>query len=220
MRYVKMEKFDKLYEKFHGAYFAIMGVVFFFIMFIIAVVLYFGKDPTFSLFTKYISDLGAGPDSFGNLVFNIGLIGTSILMIFSHIFFARFLENRGGNSKILLITLFAGIISSLGLLFLGIFPKYTFELQHQIASYVYFGAGVAYLLLYGLVELKIESLGNAQAYFNFFVAIFYILYLIFKILVKAKTGFPPEVEKFTEWLMLFSTLCWFLEFGILTLKKK
>jgi hypothetical membrane protein len=215
-----MEIVDKLYNKIHGAFFALMGVIWFFITFIIAVILYIMDDPSFSLFTKYISDLGAGPNPLGNLIFNIGLIGTSILMIFSHLFFIRFLQKIGGNKILLAITLISGIISSLGLLFLGIFPKYTFEAQHQIASYIYFGAGVAYLLCYGVIELKVESIGKPQAIFNFIVSVFYILYLVFKILVRLKTGFPTEIEKFTEWLMLFSTLSWFFEFGLLTIKNK
>ncbi|MEJ2252433.1 MAG: DUF998 domain-containing protein [Candidatus Lokiarchaeota archaeon] len=215
-----MEKFDKLYKRVHGGFFALFGVLFFFITFIIAVILYIMNDPSFSLFTKYISDLGAGPSAIGSLIFNIGLIGTAILMILSHIYFTRFLVKLGGDSRILWLTLITGVISSFGLMFLGIFPKYIFEIQHQIASYVYFGSGIAYLFLYGIVELKINPIGRSQALFNFLISVFYILYLIFKILVRAKTGFPSEIEKFTEWLMLFGTLVWFFEFGILTFKRK
>jgi len=99
---------------------------------------------------------------------------------------------------------------------LGIFPKYTFEAQHQMASYIYFGAGVVYLIFYGISELKMKENPQYHAFLNFFVMIFYLLYLIFKILVKAKTLFPTEIEKFTEWLMLFSILFWFVEFGWFT----
>lgn len=214
-----MEKIDKFYEKYHGSYFAIGGVIIFFILFIISVILYARLQP-FSLTTKYISDLGAGPCPVGNAIFNINLIITSILMIISHIFFFRYLQNKGGNKIILIISLIAGIVSSIGLMMLGIFPKYTYENQHQMASYIYFGAGVVYLIFYGIVELKMEGVPIYQALLNFIVMIFYLLYLIFKILVKANTGFPTEIEKFTEWLMLFSTLFWFSEFGWFTRKKR
>jgi len=85
-----MEKIDRFYDKFHGNLFAIGGVVFFFILFIISVVLYINLEP-FSLTTKYISDLGAGPCPVGSTIFNVNLIITSLLMIISHLFFYRYL---------------------------------------------------------------------------------------------------------------------------------
>lgn len=210
-----MEKIDQFYDKYHGSLFAISGVVFFFILFLISVVLYINLEP-FSLTTRYISDLGAGPCAVGSTIFNINLIITSLLMIISHLFFYRYLQKKGGSTQLLFISLIGGIISSIGLMLLGIFPKYTFEAQHQMASYIYFGAGVIYLIFYGINELKMKEIPQYQAFLNFFIMIFYLLYLIFKILVKAKTGFPTEIEKFTEWLMLFSTLFWFVEFGWFT----
>ncbi|MBD3213531.1 MAG: DUF998 domain-containing protein [Candidatus Lokiarchaeota archaeon] len=214
-----MEKIDNFYKKIHGSVFAILGVVIFFLLFIISVILYARLAP-FSLTTKYISDLGAGPCPVGNVIFTINLILTSILMIISHIFFVRYLQKRGGNSILLSIALIGGVTSSIGLMMLGIFPKYTFEAQHQMASYIYFGAGVAYLIFYGITELKMENIPRYQSSLNFVVMVFYLLYLIFKILVKANTGFPTEIEKVTEWLMLFSTLFWFIEFGWFTRKNR
>ena len=68
-----MEKLNHFYKKFPGSYVAYIGFIFSMVFMSIAIVLY--NDPTFTIFTHYISDLGASTRD-SALFWNINMILT------------------------------------------------------------------------------------------------------------------------------------------------
>ena len=115
-----MEKIDNFYEKIHGGYFALIGAAIAIILYPIAIFLYILGDPSFSLYTHYISHLGVGPNG-ANIVFIIATILSAIFMILFHLFFMRFLQLKGGSQNLTWFAFMLGVISAFGLIVVAIF---------------------------------------------------------------------------------------------------
>lgn len=209
-----MEKMDRFYEKFHGSYFAFIGVVIFLTGFVIAALV----EPNFSFFETFISDLGA-PTNTVYIFFNICWFITGIFMIFFLLFFTRYLQKHGGGRKETWITFISSFISAIGIMLLSIFNKIDSPDMHLISEYIFFFSGILYLILYTIIEFRIPEFSKFQAILNLIVAFFFVLYLILLILNRINPGLSPELQTFTEWLFLFATLFWFVENGVYALKR-
>jgi hypothetical membrane protein len=210
-----MEKFDKFYKKIHGSYMSFIGLAIFLIGLIIAIIV----EPNFSFFVHHISDLGA-PTNSAYIIFDICWFTTGIFMIFFLIFFTRYLQEKGGDVKGTRICLVLSIISALGIMGLAIFNYIDFPTMHLVSEYVFFFAGILYLLYYTILEYKMPGFPKAQAILNLIVAYFFIEYLIIIIVSNIGPIISPEVHSFTQWLFLFADLFWFFENGLYSLKVK
>ncbi|MFX0071993.1 MAG: DUF998 domain-containing protein [Candidatus Hermodarchaeota archaeon] len=210
-----MEKLDNFYKKIHGSYMAFIGLAIFLIGLIIAITV----EPNFSFFVHYISDLG-DPTNSAYIIFNFCWFIAAIFIILFLIFFTQYLQEKGGNVKGTRICLVFGIISALGIMGLAIFNGVDFPTMHLVSQYVFFFAGILYLLYYTILEYKIPGFPKAQAILNLIVAYFFIEYLVIQIVSSIGIIFSPGVNSFTEWLFLFANLFWFFENGLYSLKVK
>ena len=210
-----MEKLDKFYEKIHGSYMSFIGLAIFLIGLIIAIIV----EPNFSFFVHHISDLGA-PTNSAYIIFDVCWFITGIFMILFLIFFTRYLQEKGGDVKGTWICLVLSIISALGIMGLAIFNSIDSPTMHLASEYVFFFAGILYLLYYTILEYKMPEFPKAQAILNLIVAYFFVEYLVILIVSRIGPIFSPEVHSFTEWLFLFADLFWFFENGLYSLKVK
>ena len=209
-----MDRIDNFFKKIHGGYFVFIGVAIFLIGLIIAILV----EPNFSLFIHHISDMGA-PTNSNYVIFNICWIITGIFVIFFFIYFTRYLQNKGANIKGTLLCFILGSISAIGMILMAIFNKIDSPDMHLYAEYIFFFTGILYLVIYALIEFRIPEFSKLQAISNLIVAFLFALYLILLILNKISLGLCPEFQSFAEWLFLFGNLAWFVENGILTLKR-
>ena len=114
-----MDKLNEFYKKFPGSYVAYIGFIFSVVFMSIAIVLY--GDPNFSIFTHYISDLGASTRK-SALIWNLSFILTVPIRLIFGFYLLKFLETRGATKKSIKITFYFMVISAIGSILIGLNP--------------------------------------------------------------------------------------------------
>jgi hypothetical membrane protein len=214
-----MEKIDTFYERLKGSYFIFFGISLSILFNTIAVILFRQVDPSFNVFSNFISDLGDGPNN-SNIVFNTGMVLTGIFGIFIFLYLMRFLQQKKGNSKIILSAFIMGFIASIGAIMVGIFTVKTAPTMHFIgASFSFFGNFFA-LVLFAASEYSISDISKKYSISGFILASFNFIYLTCFFLLFMNIGFSKELTIFTEWLAIIANMLWLFTQGIFTLKEK
>ena len=210
-----MEKFDKVYERFHASYFAFIGVALFIVGIIPAILVH----DNFSFTNKFISDLSvpAWNDMAG--FFSVLWFIAGVFMILFIVGFTKHLREKGASAKGTGIACIFGVLSSIGIFMLALFNTKDFDLLHNIAQYVFFFPGILYLFGYAYLEKEITGFPLWQVLFNIIVAFFFFLYLVLFIINLAEPTILLEARSVSEWLFLFANLIWFVETGVFILKK-
>ena len=203
---------DYLNEKFNGAYFIMIGSAVSFIFVLTAIGLYLSVDPSFSLFTHWISDLGIGPKN-AAIVHSVGLYYSSIFMICACLFLSFYLIKMGTQKIYVQIALIPSIISAIGIFFLAVFPLEQEFGPHNIAAGTYFGAGLFCCMAYGVSECINKNISKLYSISSFIAAGFFFFYLICAIPL-----IPKPIFIFSEWLVLFGIIIWVGVHGFLILK--
>ena len=132
-----MEKIDKFYEKINGSYLIFIGIGLSLLFIFIAVILFMQVDPTFSIYSNFISDLGDGPNN-SNIVFNVGVIISGIFNLFIYIYLTRFLQKKDANEKLILLAFITAFVSTIGTIMVGLFTSDTENTLHRT------GAGMSF----------------------------------------------------------------------------
>ncbi len=153
-----------------------------FCSFTIAVALYIKVDPSYSIFTHYLSDLGAGKN-YSNLSLFIGLALTTNYQILFYYSIGLTLKQKKSNWKLIKIAMGTAIIGSMSLFTVIPFisdpgnPK--FNIMHGILGGIHFGLMAIAFLFYGISELLNPFISNKFTIISFSSALFYGLNLIF-----------------------------------------
>lgn len=195
------ETLDKVYEKVPGKYFGLIGVTIYIFSTFIAFILYYSADPSYSIFTHWISHLGNGPNG-SNLVFNIGWIISSFILFFFHVYEIRTFRIKGAKERYLDLMSLMALSFSVGLLFIGIFPL-NLGVSHSVAAFFYFLGGFGFALLYGILNLLIPRIPKKYAIVAFTTATCYLLYFL-------SPSITPYASKigitmtFLEWITLIA----------------
>ena len=158
-----MEKFDGFYEKFPGSYIAYIGFIFSVAFISIAVLLYSATEPSFTIFTHYISDLGAASAS-STLVFNVGMIISAPIRIIFGFYLLKFLEQRGADEKPIKIAAYAIVSGAIGSTILSIFPHDVLRIMHMLGAFIYFFSVVIVQITISKRELRAENIPKYLPY--------------------------------------------------------
>lgn len=204
-----METLNRFYDKIPGSYFAYIGFLFSIIFISIAVILY--GDPTFSIFTHYLSDLGAAARN-SSLVFNIGMIISAPLRVLFGFYLLKFLKSRGANEKTLKITAYTIVIGAMGSVLLAIFPHDVLLIMHMLGAFVYFFSVVIIQISFSKMELKTENMSKFLPIIGLVVVMNYVLFLGFEISEILSDVFRLLACLF-EWMAYFSLMVWLLVHG-------
>jgi len=214
-----MEKIDKFYEKINGSYLIFTGIGLSLLVILIAVILFIQVDPTFNMYSKFISDLGDGPNN-SNIVFNTGIIISGIFNFFIYIYLTRFLQKKQGNEKLILLAFISAIISVIGTIMVGLFTSDTENTLHRTGAAMSFFGSFFLIIFFGIAEYKISDIPNKYSVPGFILAPISIVFLVFFLLLILNTGFSSEITIFTEWLAFFANTTWLFIQGIYTLREK
>ena len=213
-----MGKIDKFYEKFNGSYFAFIGVGVSLVSIFIAIGLYMIADPTFSLFTHFLSDLGDGRN-YSNVVFNISRILDGVILLFFYLYLSRYLYNKEVSKRLTWISFIGGSIYTTGLILVAVFTSQTAYEMHIIgAGFVFFGMFFVYLF-YSISENSCDEFPKQYSILGFILAPLPLLFMIF-ILLAHFYGFSLEIAIFTEWITYFAMMSWIIIQGIYTIRTK
>lgn len=207
-----MEKLNRFYEKFPGSYVAFITFIFSVIFMSIAIVLY--NDPSFTIFTHYISDLGASTRD-SALFWNINMILTAPLRLLFGFYLLKFLEKRGANRKTLKITAYFMMISTIGSTVLALNPHDISRLFHMIGAFIYFIGVVVIQINISKMELRAENIPKYLPLISLVVVACYALFLSFEISEIILESFK-FIACFFEWMAYFSLMVWLLLHGYYT----
>lgn len=185
---------------------------------LISLLLYLTVDPTFSIFTHWISNLGAGPNG-SNVVFNIGIAITSILLFLFYIYFIKDFRKKNGNKIIIDLFFVSTCINCIGLFFVAIFP-YSIPLLHGIAAFSFFISGFISSILYAILILLTKGNNKILAIFSFIATGFCGFHLINSVVIAQYIGIEEGIAQFTEWLTLFAMLALVIEIGFYQITEK
>jgi hypothetical membrane protein len=207
-----MEKLDEFYEKFPGSYVAYIGFIFSVVFMSVAIVLY--NDPNFTIFTHYISDLGASTRA-SALVWNISMVLTAPIRLLFGFYLLKFLENRGANKRTIKITAYFMVISAIGSTVLALSPHDISRLSHMLGAFVYFIGVVVIQINISKMELKIENIPKYLPFLGILVVTCYVLFLGFEISELISESFKI-LACFFEWMAYFTLMAWLVLHGYYT----
>ena len=207
-----MEKLNDFYEKFPGSYVAYLGFIFSVVFMSIAIVLY--NDPSFTIFTHYISDLGASTRD-SALIWNISMILTAPIRVVFGFYLLKFLENKGANKKTIKITAYFMVISAIGSTVLALNPHDISRLFHMLGAFVYFIGVVVIQINISKMELKAENIPKYLPILGILVVACYVLFLGFEISELISESFKL-LACFFEWMAYFSLMAWLVAHGYYT----
>lgn len=214
-----MEKIDNFYKKINGSYFGFLGLAVSLICINISQMLFMTVDPTFNMFTNWLSDLGSGAYGY---IYNIGMIISSILFIFFFIYLIRYMQIKGGNKKITSIALIFALISEIGGILIGIFPLEQpgiLTWEHYIAAQIFFQGQIFFWMILGIFEHLNPEIPRILEFISFITAIIYIIFEILAHIILF-SGQTQYWDRFPEWLGAFSMLAAIIIHGVYTLKTK
>lgn len=209
-----MEKLEKIYKNFPGWYVAYVGVIFSVVFMSTAIILY--NDPTFSIFTHYISDLGASTKG-SRLVWNISMILTVPIRIIFGFYFLGFLKSQGADEKTIRNTAIFMVIGAVGSTLIALNPHDIARIPHMIGAFTYFIGVVVIQINISKMELKIKSIPKVLPIIGLSVIVCYILFLGFEISELISDSFRL-LACFFEWMAYFTLMAWLLLHGIYTHK--
>ena len=201
------ETLDKVYEKVPGNYFGLVGLILYSFSTFAAVFLYVSVDPSYSVFTHWISHLGDGPNG-ANHVFNMGWTLSSFILFFFYVYQIRIFRNKGVKEKYLDLMSLASLCFAVGVLLVGMFPLHLGTL-HTIAANFYFIGGFGFIMLYGSIVLSLSDIPNMLSLAAFTTAACYMLYFLSPT-ITVYTSKIGVTMNFLEWLTLISNLAMML----------
>lgn len=185
---------------------------------LISLLLYLTVDPTFSIFTHWISNLGSGPNG-SNIVFNVGIAITSMLLFLFYMYFIKDFRKKKGKKILVDLFFVSTCINCFGLFFVAIFP-YTIPFLHGIAAFAFFIGGFISSILYAILILLTKGSNKILAVFSFIATGFCGFHLINSVIIAQYIGIEEGVAQFTEWLTLFAMLALVIEIGFYQITEK
>lgn len=211
-----IEIIDRFYRKINGCYFAFLGVGTSLLCIFIAYLLFIQVDPSFTIFTHFISDLGDGPN-FSNVIFSIGVISSSVISLFFYIFLTKFLIERDANKVLSLLGLIFGLVSCIGSVLVGIFPSATAPIEHRIGALLSFSGSFFISIFYSCAELTSRDFNKEVAVSGLLIAPFPITFLLTYLFLHFP-GINSTIPIFIEWLAYFTRMGWVIIQGIYVLR--
>lgn len=214
-----MEKIDNFYVRFNGANFVFIGTGISLLSKLIAVILFMQVDPTFNIFSNYISDLGNGPNN-ADIVYKIGVTLSGAFNCFFFLYLMRYLQKMGANKTLTIISFIAGLIASIGAILVVLFTSENAPELHRLGATFFFFGNFCVLIFFGLSEYNISEIPKKLSLLGFILAPLSFLFLSFYFLLSINPEFSRELTIFTEWLAYFANTAWLIIQGIHTLKSK
>ena len=207
-----MDKLNEFYKKFPGSYVAYIGFIFSVVFMSIAIVLY--GDPNFSIFTHYLSDLGASTRN-SALIWNLSFILTVPIRLIFGFYLLKFLETRGATKKSIKITFYFMVISAIGSILIGLNPHDISRPFHLFGAFTYFIGVVVIQINISRMELKVKNIPKYLPFVGLLVVACYLLFLGFEISELISESFKL-LACFFEWMAYFSLMAWLVLHGYYT----
>jgi hypothetical membrane protein len=217
-----MEKLDNFYEKLNGSYFGIISFLVSLVSVTTAQILYMEADPSFSMNTNFVSDLGTGPNG-SDIIFSIGMILTGTLIMPFYVYIGWNLQ-KGEAWDFINIGMIMGLIGSLGMILVGVFPlnpndNLSYHM-HIIAAGILFYGFLCMLLIYGISEYRDSKISNLLSFLSFITAGLFGAFITSVIIQFLSSETFQAYTYILEWIGLYSAGLWIIAHVYYTLKHK
>ena len=219
-----MENLDNFFRRFDGAYYFFIAIILAVSTIIISTILYIQVDPTFTIVSHYVSDLGSTPVGAqeGKLypsavVFNTGFTILVIFRILLILFLARYLQIKGAPNKLIKIGIILAFISSSGSLIVALVPISVAVSIHMIGALILFVGSIFSGIMFGIIELKTP---NIPRYLPLTIFLNVLMNGIFAtLLIGEWMNFAPDGSSVIwEWIIYATTMFWLFVHGVYTYK--
>ena len=218
-----MEKFDKLFDKLNGGYLCFIILIINIVLNQIAQAYYMPFNPDYSIFTNYISDMGAGPIE-TKILITLNNVILGILNFFLIFFIVRDLEKRDANKNLIMISLIFGIIMCISLIFTGLFllepaTPVAYEI-HRIATVFFFSSLAILMLVYGYLEIKLPDFTKLLVIISIILGIFSLIFMIGFVIVEY-TAVPRQTfVYFIEHMTIYAFIPLLIAHGVFFIRNK
>ncbi len=218
-----MDVSNNFFGKIRGAWFAFLTVISVGFGVFVALFIYLPVDPSYSILSNYISDLGAG--SIGSrIVFSIGMILGAIFLIFLILYISRYLKEKEEKSQLIWGYEASGIIAGLGLVLIGFFPLdraliYAYSM-HYLAAVIFFSFIAISNIYIGYIEYKNSNFSKIMAILSFLSGIFSAVFIGGFIIQESGFIAPQVFIYLSEWTFFALITIWLIIHGIYFWKKK
>ena len=210
-----MEEIEKFFKKVNGSIFVFLGLAISVFTIIIAVALYTSTGTSYSIFTHYISDLGAVYSAPNNayMVFTIGMVLQALVQPFTALFLFYFLRKKGTDKKLTNVWLACSLLAFIGTIMAGVFPEDTWKHYHFYGAFLVFFFGMMSHGFFGLAAISTPTITNKHAFPGLLVATINTIFMFLYI-----SNVPQSAVTFFEWMSLFSGWIFSIDIGIYTLR--
>ncbi|MFW9948162.1 MAG: hypothetical protein ACFFDX_15160 [Candidatus Odinarchaeota archaeon] len=210
------------FEKFNGAYFAFLAVIFTGAGLLISLMLYLPFNPSFSIFTNYSCDLQAGPIG-AQISYSTGIVLLAIFSIFLMLYITRDLKKNGIVNKLTLIYIITGVIGQIGLILGGIFPlnpaiTLAYEI-HRIAVCIFLSFMTFNFILLGYLQYTNTEYSKLIAITAILAGIFSGLFFGGFIIQEYTPVARNALVYLIEWTFYVFIILWLIGQGIYFWKK-
>jgi len=218
-----MEKLDKFFEKINGGYFCIIAVLSLTVLSMIGIALYLPIDPSFGIFTNYMSDLGAGPPGVKLIMLLNGIVG-GVLLVIVVLFIGTDLERKNENPRLIKLVVLLGILTAFWFLLVGVFPydpalPFSFEAHNISAVFCSYSLATMFFL-YGFIEYKNQEMANFLALISFLAGVIFGVWITgFTIVIY--TAIPSQPFTYAiEWVSFLSLFIWLIVHGLYFIREQ
>ena len=218
---------DRFYERFPGGLFALAGVIIGVATIAASLALYVRVDPTFSIFTHYVSNLGGVPKGapegvnyLSATVFNVGMLLAVPIRLAFLVHIVRFVGRMGANRWLTLASLATGLVSTTGSLLVALVPFSTNLDLHLMGALVYFLGATSFQLTFLVTEFRTPGLPRYLPVLGIasLLAFSVFSYLLIQVEVLQVAGMAePTIY---EWVVFATLMAWLLAHGLYTLKAR
>ena len=179
---------------------------------------YLSGHPDFSIFTTYLSDIGATA-GWPQILFNSGtLIAAPIRYLVIVLLILR-LGQLGAGRAFIFATLIIGLISTVGTVVMTAVPSNVSLSIHKIGIPLYFLGVVILQILIGIKEWSTRDIPKILPCLSFLLVVVYFVFAMLVILHEKGTV-SRTTPVIWEWLAFFSSVVWVFAQSILLGKEE
>ena len=218
-----MERFDRVFDKLNGGYICFIIVTISTVLGYISSYFYLPLNPSYSMFTNYVSDMGAGPiETKITIAVSNTLIGIFLMPLF--VFIVRDLEKKDSPKDLKWTILVVGFITSIATILSGFFlldpaDPVAYEV-HKILGIIYFCSIAIVMLVYRYLELKLPDFSKLLVIFSIITGILALIFMIGFVIVEYTILPRHALVYFVEHMTFNSLAIWLIAHGIFFLKNK
>jgi hypothetical protein len=217
-------RIDRFFSACSGSFFALAALAAGCVFLPTAIILYVAADPSFGIITRFISDLGTGPNN-AHVFFYLFTASFPVLVSPFFLYVSRQLRLRGANARLCWSAYgvaFLGTLSHFCILFFPFDPtihaSYTVHLVLAVLIFFFFGiAG----FLFALLELPRRTLPRLLPVLSLAMAVSCLAAGLFIVFWSVTDIFSRNsIAQLTEWFAFGVVFAWIIAHAVYFLKNR